>query len=145
MQICDILLRISPSESSNTTIIRQNVTPAEIAVLRHMKGPNCVSFNGNLREIQRGSATEGQRLQSVHGSAFTELFPGMSPTLPLFFEQVEFDISHIPNGDPYVPAPDEAPILEEAIVDTISPDLAVAEPVKHKASKRNAKQRETFA
>ena len=145
MQICDILLRISPSESSNTTIIRQNVTPAEIAVLRHMKGPNCASFNGNLREIQRGSATEGQRLQAVHGSAFAELFPGMSPTLPLFFEQVEFDVSRIPSGDPYVPAPDEAPILEEAIVNTISPDLAVAEPVKHKASKRNAKQRETFA
>jgi hypothetical protein len=145
MQLCDILLRISPSESSNTTIGRLNVTPAEIAVLRHMKGPNAVIFNGNLREVQRSSAAEGQRLQAVHGSAFAALFPGMAPSLPLTFDQVEFDTSHIPVGDPYVPAPDEAPVLESLLVDGGS-EQAVAAPKapRPKAAKRAPKQRETF-
>ncbi|CAB4163738.1 hypothetical protein UFOVP806_45 [uncultured Caudovirales phage] len=147
MQICDILLRISPAESSNTTIGRQNVTPAEIAVLRHMKGPNAVTFNGNLREVKRSSAAEGQRLQAVHGSAFTDLFPGMSPSLPQSFDQVEFDVTHIPAGDPYVPGPDEAPILESPLSDD-EPPMPSANPstaVRTKPGKRAAKQRETFA
>jgi hypothetical protein len=149
MQICDILLRISPSESSNTTIGRQNVTPAEIAVLRHMKGPNSVIFNGNLRDVKRSSAAEGQRLQAVHGASFSDLFPGMSPTLPLFFDQVEFDTSHVPSGDPYVPAPDETPVLEllteEPEDDETVSTEAVAPTVKPRAARKTARQRETFA
>jgi hypothetical protein len=149
MQICDILLRISPSESSNTTIGRLNVTPAEVAILRHMKGPNAVTFNGNLREVHRSSAAEGQRLQAVHGSAFAELFPGMSPALPSTFDQVELGTSHVPVGDPYVPAPDEAPALESLLVGESVDGSRLAEnglleSNVSRAKKRTPKKRETF-
>lgn len=113
MQICDIILRISPTDGALTEIPRSNVTPAEVVILRETKGDNSVRFNGNLRQVNRSNGAEINRLQSAYGTSFEKIFPGRSPFIPKDFSDVDLDTTRIMEMTPYVPSPDEAPELEE--------------------------------
>lgn len=143
MQICDVIIRLSDSATATTNTPRRNVTPAEVQVLRHIKGDNTVFFNGNVRNVNRSAQAEANRLVAAHGGAFYKVFAIGSAALPQTFAEVGLNTSKIIETDPYVPAPDETPLLEtfdedgeptEEIVVAANP-VVVKKPSRKKAAR----------
>lgn len=147
LEICDIIIRISSESTALTTTPRSNVTPTEIAILRQAKGVNAIFYNGNLRRVNRKPSTEIARLQQTHGEAFTLLFPGVSPVIPMTFDAIGLDTSVKFEGEPYVPHPDDAQREEEiieVIADPVPQPQSPAAPKKNKPTAKSNKQREQF-
>lgn len=150
MHICDIILRISSTDGALNEIPRYNVTPAEVVLLREIKGENAVRFNGNLRDVNRSNPVEINRLQGAYGATFLKLFPGRTPFLPRTFNDVDLDTSRIMELTPYVPAPDEATDTEvftsleevETVavteVKTLVPTAQLAKPKRRTTKKKPA-------
>lgn len=145
MQICDVIIRISEASNATTTTVRHNVTPAEVRVLRFIKGENTVLFNGNLRSVQRSSQAEVNRLVSAHGDAFYKVFAVGAANLPLTFAEAPLDTSRIIEVDPYVPAPDEAQLLEVFTEDDIAPVTTDAPPLVDTKKRKTSRKTEDFS
>lgn len=118
MEIADCKLKIG--NDSNNVILKQDVTPAEIMVLRAIHGFGSVSeiklksLNRNGKSIEKRShGFELRRLRELYNktpggtpesefmggdynnveegmfNVVNKLFPGMNPTMPIKFNQVE--------------------------------------------------------
>jgi hypothetical protein len=82
------------------TVVKPNVTVAEIALLRAIHGPDSVRDIEPLGMDRRSHADERDRLLKEYGAAkdhddraiFTQIFPGMSP-LPVEFKDIGVEIA----------------------------------------------------
>jgi hypothetical protein len=104
MQTCTCEIMLGGNVKSTTLL--QNVTPAEVQILRRVHGPNSVIFRGERDEIKRGTAKEVERLTEKYRTSdpnlmgakipvFSTVFPGASPVLPLRFSEIGFGAAEV--------------------------------------------------
>lgn len=74
--------------NANSTLVKRNLTPAEVVILNTIHRVNGGSVSKIIieRDIQRSHPEELERLRSTYGPALSEVYPGAAPTFPLTFE-----------------------------------------------------------
>lgn len=98
MQLCDIQLRIAGS--LNHVVPKQDVTPAEILVLRRLHGDDAVIDIRPTRQDKRQHSFEWDRLVAMYGQngssstdgqsvLLNDLFPGAIKKLPVSLAEIE--------------------------------------------------------
>lgn len=95
MELAEVEVRLAGSVAN--TVIRRNVTPAELVFLREMHGEAAIAdvrYSGK-RQIEQ--AKELERLRAYYNTEnarplFAKLFPGMTPQLPITFKEVGYEI-----------------------------------------------------
>lgn len=95
MELAKVVLMLG-GQSSNT-VIKENVTPAQMAMYAYMHGEACAqSLTITGVDKKRSVQEEIQRLRmeftSEHSAqTLAKLFPGMHPQLPVTFRSIGFD------------------------------------------------------
>lgn len=115
MQICDADVRIG--DSNNHVVPKQDLTPAEILVLREIHGPAAVINIRPTGSENRNHQAEFERLRERYGKAgamsaegkpsvvLDRLFPGAVKQLPL--RLADIGLGHVDRPEPAAPAPSE--------------------------------------
>ena len=99
MQTCTVEVLLG-GNVKNTAIL-QNVTPAEVQILRQLHGLNSVQFRGERDEAKHRHSEEVERLRDKYRTSdptimgakipvFDRVFPGVSPKLPIRFSEINF-------------------------------------------------------
>lgn len=127
MQLASVIVRIE--DNVNHAVPKQNVTPAEIIVLRHIHGENAVVEIRATGSKGISHQEEFQRLKTIYGSAgamsaeqkpgvvLDQLFPGAMKKLPVSLADIGVSAAQ----QAATPAP--APVQEEEIVDEHEPEI----------------------
>jgi len=105
MQLCDCEVRLG--DSAGHTVLKTDVTPAEIIVLRAIHGDSAVANIKPKKMDKRPNAQEWDRLQASYGRApdglmdagngalLAQLFPGAMPKLPVTLKDI--GMAHLMN------------------------------------------------
>jgi hypothetical protein len=101
MEIAKINLKLSGQ--TQNTVIKHNVTPAQLAVYAFMHGEDCVA-SLTVTGVDKGRTIfqEMQRLKTEFSSehalkCLNTLFPGVAPALPVSFQSIGYDPEFLDN------------------------------------------------
>lgn len=95
MELATVTIKLS-GQTANT-VVKHNVTPAQLAIYAFMHGEDCAhALTVTGAEPKRSIATEMDRLRMEFTSdhavkCLNELFPGRFPQLPTTFRSIGFD------------------------------------------------------
>jgi hypothetical protein len=116
---CEVCL----SGSILNIVPKQNVTPAEVLVLRALHGPESVIYIKLTGSDRRPHKAEYERLASVYGHTenhegvrvFYKIFPeSYDPKLPTTFKEIGVDFSdEIPQAVPNIPDAEDEELPED--------------------------------
>ena len=104
MQIATIEVRLAGSREN--TVVKCNVTPPEIVILRAMHGDDSVQNIQPTSSDRRSHQEEHKRLLKIYGSAkdtkevpwIEKLYPGHNPLFPVNLSDIGFVMAA--DGDP---------------------------------------------
>ena len=96
MELARVEIRLSGSLAN--TVVRHNVTPPELLLLRELHGDEAIA---NIEYTGKAQKLHHEVLDSMHTFYNTEngkramekIFPGASPKLPTTFREIGYDIS----------------------------------------------------
>lgn len=118
MQLCDCEVRIA--DSAGHTVIKNNVTPAEIIILKAIHGASAVVNIQPTKMDKRPHGEEWERLTKAYGRApdglmdagngdlLEKLFPGAQKNLPVSLKDI--GLGHLIGGRRSEP---EQPVVED--------------------------------
>ncbi len=111
MQVCSVT--VSLGGDIRNTVIREGVTPAEIAVLNHIHGEGAVHNINPTHMDKRAHKEEKTRLTEKykrHAKDIDGLFPGIAPKMPIKLRDIGIDMDAVKGADP---APEDQEPEEE--------------------------------
>ena len=112
MELCKATVRLGGSVGH--TVEKVELTPPEIAVLRHIHGQDAVINILPVRVDKRGHATERARLEGIYGEkVVAELFPGAMAKLPSLLKDIGLGPSPTPQVAPVTLSDVEEPSEDE--------------------------------
>lgn len=96
MDLATLELRLGGSLAN--TIMKRDVTPAELIVLRAMHGDECIASIQWQGKKELGSDNELDRLRGIYNTKngqelFIKLFPGAAPKMPSTFKEIGYDVT----------------------------------------------------
>lgn len=95
MELAKVHLKLSGL--TQNTVVKNNVTPAQLAIYAYMHGQDCVqSITVTAIDKQRTIHAEMQRLKQEFTAeraqaVIVTLFPGIAPALPVTFQSIGYD------------------------------------------------------
>lgn len=141
MELATLVLKLS-GQTANT-VVKHNVTPAQLACYAYMHGEDCVqSLTLTGIDKSRQPAAELNRLEAEFSSdrshkAFKTLFPGRFPDLPVSFRKIGFD----PEG-----------MVDNTVAMTVrapdpkgNTDKEIMEKIRQRAKEREAEEKDGIA
>lgn len=124
---------VNHAGSRDMQVLKTDVTPAEVMILRALHGDDAVHRLKATGEVKRKSPAERDRLIRIYGAkVVAETFPGPAPRLPDTLADAGLRESNYVEPEPEPNEPDE-PDEDEAPVAASAP-AAVAERVLAKRS-----------
>lgn len=139
MHKASILLAIGGD--TGNTVPKHNVTPAEVAVLRHIHGDDAVTDIKPTGDLKRTNREERQRLAEVYGRrddkgrhvapAVDALFPGAATRVFETFDELDLPeelykaatrVKHTAQPEPAVE--EEVPAADETVDETVDEPVA---------------------
>lgn len=89
MEVCSCEVRLGGNR--NNTVVKPQVTPAEILCLKAIHGDDAVvNVDSSGHDDKRPHATEFMRLMERYGQKVVKaLFPGAAPRLPVSLSDIE--------------------------------------------------------
>lgn len=145
MELATINLRLQGQ--TQNTVIKRDVTPAQLAIYAYMHGEDCVqSLNVTSIDDKRTTYEEMNRLRGIfvsdHSSkTLNTIFPGIHPQLPTTFRAIGFDPEMLHDHN-LTPAPAAQPKSERKapVVSQSAIGAAVIEKIRQGASERSLEQ-----
>lgn len=123
MQLCSCVVR--HAGSLTMTVVKENVTPPEAVLLRHIHGPDAVQHLVAHRMTTRARREEWLRLADIYGPAvLAEAWPGVMAhnRLPATLQE-----AGIPEGEPLTPpVDDDLEAMAAAVGQQFGPEVAAA-------------------
>lgn len=83
MDLCTVEVQLGGS--LNNTVVKQNVTPAEIVCLQQMHGVKLVSVDGSS---DRNRVEEVKRLNAAYPKPMALAYPGAAPMIPMSITEI---------------------------------------------------------
>lgn len=91
MQLANCRVRLGGDMTNE--VLKQSVTPAEVAVLRLIHGDDSVLKVEPFKQDKRPHAQEFERLLAEYGQKVVEAaFPGVAPQLPVSFKDIGINV-----------------------------------------------------
>lgn len=104
MQRCKVIVRMGVGQGALTTVQKENVSPAEIAILTAIHGEGSVTDIQPTNQCKTPHAAERSRLSTTYGHhVLDRIFPGEFTKLPVTLA----DIAHLMGEVPDEELPDE--------------------------------------
>lgn len=96
MELAKVEVRLGGSLAN--TVMRDNVTPAELSILRRLHGDDCIGSIQWQGKKPMKHEDEIDRLRQFYNTEnsrklIDQLFPGVTPTLPITFKEVGYNVT----------------------------------------------------